>query len=343
MKFDFVIGNPPYQDETLGENKGFAPPVYHLFLQEAYKIADKVEMIHPARFLFNAGSTPKEWNEKMLNDPHFKVLYYEEEAKNFFNCTLIRGGVVISYRDSKKSFEPIKVFTKYSELNSILHKLISLDLKSLSSIMVSSYAYHFTQKMHEENPTAEARLSKGHAMDLKSNVLEKLPDVFLDEKPDDGKEYIQILGRVNTGRVFKFIQRQYINTVKNLDKYKVFIPSVSGSGTFGETITTPVIASPAVAATETFLGIGCFDNQYEAKSCEKYIKCKFVRTLLGVLKTTQHITPGTWKYVPLQDFTSKSDIDWKVSVAEIDQQLYRKYGLSEEEIQFIETNVKEME
>jgi len=92
MKFDFVIGNPPYQDETLGENKGFAPPVYHLFLQEAYKIADKVEMIHPARFLFNAGSTPKEWNEEMLNDPHFKVLHYEEDASKVFNGTLIRGG-----------------------------------------------------------------------------------------------------------------------------------------------------------------------------------------------------------------------------------------------------------
>ena len=70
MKFDFVIGNPPYQDETLGENKGYAPPIYHLFLDGAYKVADKVELIHPARFLFNAGSTPKAWNQKMLSDPH---------------------------------------------------------------------------------------------------------------------------------------------------------------------------------------------------------------------------------------------------------------------------------
>ena len=66
MKFDYVIGNPPYQDETLGDNKGFAPPVYNKFLDASYEIAEKVEMIHPARFLFNAGSTPKAWNEKML-------------------------------------------------------------------------------------------------------------------------------------------------------------------------------------------------------------------------------------------------------------------------------------
>lgn len=64
MKFDFVIGNPPYQDETIGDNKGFAPPVYHKFLENSYKIGDVVEMIHPARFLFNAGSTPKQWNEQ---------------------------------------------------------------------------------------------------------------------------------------------------------------------------------------------------------------------------------------------------------------------------------------
>ena len=75
MKFDFVIGNPPYQDETVGEQKKYAPPVYNLFLDEAFKIGDKVEMIHPARFLFNAGGTPKDWNEKMLNDPNFKILF----------------------------------------------------------------------------------------------------------------------------------------------------------------------------------------------------------------------------------------------------------------------------
>ena len=77
MKFDFVIGNPPYQDETLGDNKEFAPPVYHKFLENAYDIGETVEMIHPARFLFNAGSTPKQWNEQMLQDPYLKVLYFE--------------------------------------------------------------------------------------------------------------------------------------------------------------------------------------------------------------------------------------------------------------------------
>ncbi len=97
MKFDFIIGNPPYQDETLGDNKGFAPPIYHLFMDGAYQIGEKVELIHPARFLFNAGSTPKAWNQSMLEDEHFSVLHYEQDASVVFPNTDIKGGIVVSY------------------------------------------------------------------------------------------------------------------------------------------------------------------------------------------------------------------------------------------------------
>jgi len=109
MKFDFAIGNPPYQDESNqkedSENKrNYAPPVYNLFLDEAYKVADCVEMIHPARFLFNAGSTPKVWNEKMLQDEHLKVAYYEQDSNMIFPnlSTPIKGGIAITYRNNKK-------------------------------------------------------------------------------------------------------------------------------------------------------------------------------------------------------------------------------------------------
>ena len=122
MKFDFVIGNPPYQEETESDSTR-KPPIYHLFMDEAYKIATVVELITPARFLFNAGYTPKPWNEKMLNDCHFKVQEYEADSAKIFPNTDIKGGVVISYRDSNKKFSPIGTFTKYTELNSILRKI----------------------------------------------------------------------------------------------------------------------------------------------------------------------------------------------------------------------------
>lgn len=91
------------------------------------------------------------------------------------------------------------------------------------------------------------------------------------------------------------------------------------------------------------MNIGKFDNEYEAKSLYKYIKGKFARALLGSLKATQDNKKDTWKNVPLQDFTKESDIDWAKSIHEIDLQLYKKYNLNNDEINFIETKVKEMD
>ena len=343
MKFDYVIGNPPYQDETLGDNKGFAPPVYNKFLDASYEIADKVEMIHPARFLFNAGSTPKAWNEKMLNDPHFKVLHYEADASSIFPNTDIKGGVVVSYRDSCSDFGAIGVFTKYAKLNAILHKVTeTADFISLSNIVVTRTAYRLTDKMHEDHPEAIGQLSKGHAYDMATNIFDRLPQIFFDAKPTDENDYIRILGRTNNERAYKYVRRDYVNKVKNLDKFKLFIPKANGIGAFGEVISSPITATPGVGSTETFLSIGILDSEYEMDTALKYIKTKFARALLGVLKTTQDITPDKWKYVPLQDFTAHSDIDWSKSVAEIDRQLYHKYDLTADEIEFIETHVKEM-
>ena len=92
-----------------------------------------------------------------------------------------------------------------------------------------------------------------------------------------------------------------------------------------------------------FRSIGNFKDEFEANAALKYVKSKFARVLLGILKITQHNPVATWKVVPLQDFTSNSDIDWTKSISEIDQQLYKKYGLSDEEINFIETKVQEMD
>ena len=343
MKFDFCIGNPPYQDETIGDNKGFAPPVYHHFLKESYKIAHSVEMIHPARFLFNAGSTPKQWNEQMLNDPHLKVVFYEQKSSNVFSDTDIKGGVVVTYRDTHKNFGAIETFTPFEQLNHLLKKILThKDFKSLSDIVVTRTTYRLTEKMHRDHPEAVSQLSNGHAYDMSTNIFERLPQIFFDQKPEDGFDYIKILGRENNERAYKYIRRDYVNNVKNLDKYKVILPKSNGSGAIGEVLSTPLIGNPLIGNTESFISIGAFDCLEEANAAFKYVKSKFARCALGILKTTQDNPPEKWKYVPLQDFTEKSDIDWSKSVREIDQQLYAKYGLSDDEIAFIEKNVKEM-
>ena len=179
MKFDFVIGNPPYQDESVGEQKKYSPPVYHNFLEEAYKIGECVEMIHPARFLFNAGATPKSWNEKMLNDIHFKVQYYEQDSSKVFSNTDIKGGVVITYHDNSKIFGAIGTFTVYEELNSILYKVvIDKNFVGFNTIVYGRNIYRFTNKLHIDYPDVVNKLSNGHAYDLSSNVFEKISKNF---------------------------------------------------------------------------------------------------------------------------------------------------------------------
>ncbi|MDU2565006.1 MAG: Eco57I restriction-modification methylase domain-containing protein [Anaerococcus sp.] len=338
-KFDFVVGNPPYQDETIGDNKTYAPPVYNFFLENTFKISDATIMIHPARFLFNAGSTPAEWNRKMLTDKHFKVLKYESNSKIFFENQLIKGGIVITYRDKNKIFEPIEIFTPYYQLNKILKKVIHRNEESLSKIAISSYSYHFNKVLYDDFPEAKGRLSKGHELDLKSNLFEKLPMIFEEKSSNTYK----IIGRLENIRTHRYINKKYITKVINLNKYKVFLSGAIGDGSFGEKLSTPIIGFPGYAATETFMSIGIFDNLQELENCIKYIKSKFARSLLGIKKSTQANTPGKWEYVPLQDFTENSDIDWSKSISEIDQQLYKKYGLSDEEIAFIEEKVQEME
>jgi hypothetical protein len=102
------------------------------------------------------------------------------------------------------------------------------------------------------------------------------------------------------------------------------------------------VEGPSIGATETFISIGKFNSQFEAESLAKFVKTKFARALLSILKVTQNGNKPVWRMIPLQDFTPKSDIDWTKSIHEIDSQLYKKYGLDDNEISFIESKVKEM-
>lgn len=340
MKFDFVIGNPPYQDETVGNQKQFAPPVYDRFLDEAYKIGNKVEMIHPARFLYNAGGTSKAWNEKMLGDDHLKVIFHEQDSSKVFSNTDIKGGIVVTYRDASHSFGSIGTYTKYPELNSILAKVISVGMfRSIEEIMSNRGLYRFSQKAYIEHPEEMAKISDSR---IGASAFERMPKLFTDNKPSDGKEYVMFFGLEKGKRVYKWFNKEYFNPVESFGKYKLMFSAANGSGVLGEVLSLPEIGKPFVGHTETYMRIGSFDTEGEAKACFKYVCTKFARTMLGILKITQHNSPEKWKYVPLQDFSSASDINWDKPVRDIDKQLYNKYGLSNDEISFIETHVKEM-
>ena len=342
-KFFAVIGNPPYQDQTVGDQRTYAPPIYHQFMDSAAEVAERVELVTPARFLFNAGSTPKAWNEKMLQDSHFKVLHYEADGKKIFPDTEIKGGVAVTIRDSTKQYGSIGVFIPYEQMRSILDKVRSASFNNLCDIVFAPERYKFTELMHADHPEIEGMLSKGHKFDLKSNVLDKLDGIaFFDNKPRDGLEYARVMGVVRNKRTTKWIRCDYLKVPENFNKYKVFVPKAVGSGEFGEKLPELIIAAPMVGHTQTFASLGEFESEDEVKSLAKYLSTKFVRALISIYKVTQDVTSRVFTCVPMQDFTAASDIDWAKPVADIDRQLYRKYGLTDDEVAFIESHVKEM-
>ena len=340
MKFDFVVGNPPYQESIDNTSD---KPIYNEFMDRAYELGDKVMLITPGRFLFNAGKTPKSWNEKMLNDEHLKVSKYWANSKEVFSGVEINGGVAITYRDSQKNFGKIGFYTQFEELRTILSKVMPFlkNNMSLDSIIYSQNKYDL-KTLFEEHPNIKEKLgSEGKEKRLVSSCFERI-EVFHTDKEMDTD--IHILGIVNGNkRKYMWINKKYIEKHPNLEKYKVILPCSNGSGAIGEVLSSPFVGEPLVGYTQSFIGIGGFDTFNEAENAMKYIKSKFCRTMLGILKVTPNNTSDKWRYVPIQDFTENSDIIWSVSISEIDKQLYKKYGLDDKEIAFIEEKVKEME
>jgi superfamily II DNA or RNA helicase len=338
LKFTAVIGNPPYQEGTDNSRDN---PIYPYFMDEAYKLSDTVSLITPARFLFNAGQTSKEWNAKMLQDEHLKVVYFEQKSANVFPNTDIKGGVAITLREANNIIGPIGTFAAHDELNTILQKVVSRNFKALSTIIFSNSSYKFTEKLYQDNPQLRVKTKPGEERSISTNIFDKMPEIFFDSQQDDN--YVCIYGRKDDKRIFKWVKREYVADHPSLYKWKVFVPKSNGNGTIGEVLSTPLIGEPRIGGTQTFISFGAFELKSEAENCMNYIKTKFARIMLGTLKITQHSPKNTWSNVPLQDFSNDSDIDWSKPIQQIDKQLYDKYFLSKAEVEFIETHAKAMQ
>lgn len=342
VKINAIVGNPPYQEE--GENTRKAP-IYHLFYDTAFNLAPIVTLITPGRFLFRVGQTPSEWMDKMLADSHFKVVDYFQKSIEIFPTVVIKGGVAIGLRDSAQDFGAIGFFSEFPQLISIMHKVKSNNdfVSGAFAKNVSSQGiYRFSDYALSNIPRIIEIQGKGTASKITSNAFENLPEIFVDSEQEIGGKGVQIMGRIKGQREIRWINAKYIQPCEYLDYYNVFVPEANGTGAIGEVLSTPVIGVPVIGHTDTFLSIGKFASAQEASACLKYVKSKFARCMLGTLKATQHNPKDTWANVPMQDFTEHSDIDWSKSVAEIDAQLYAKYGLSDEEIAFIESMIKPM-
>ena len=239
MKFDYVIGNPPFQESNESNNR--QPPIYPAFYDSSEEIADKYILISLARFLFNAGLTPKPWNKKMLSDEHLKVEMYEQNGSAVFPNNAIKGGVAIVYRDKDKNFGAIGSFIPDNNLREIV-KHLPKDGESLSKIMHGGRSdLKFNDKFLKEYPKSTEdrllaiqekhpkvkKLSVGEEYELKSPTLDVLDYAFSDEDPKDAENYYHILGLSNKKRVYRWINRKFMtprSKDNNIEAYKVLMP-----------------------------------------------------------------------------------------------------------------------
>ena len=234
MKFNAVVGNPPYQENVA--NRSEQPPVYHYFWEASILLSNISTLITPARFLFNVGKTPKEWNDKMLNSTHFKVVSCYMNSQDVFPNVDIKGGVAVCLNNKNESYEAIKKYFANDILEKIFIKVSKQMTNSIAEIMCSNTSYKYHSSFFDENPGFSTRVSGGSKRYLSSSVFSKFPEVFLDSKPS--LDYCEIIGLINNKRFVKYFKTSYLIPPKNFKSYKVLIPASNGSGALGEKIST---------------------------------------------------------------------------------------------------------
>lgn len=343
MKFNAVVGNPPYQIMD-GGAKASAQPIYNYFVEFSKTLKPEFfTLIMPSRWMIGGKGLDK-FRSNMIHDTHIKKLFDHLNSTDCFSNVEIKGGVCyflwqLNYNDKCE----IHTFTVKGEVKS--SRFLSTgedDIYIRAEILVE--IKDKVSKLNEEKFSTIVSARKPYGLEAETMVnaskygLPNFNTAYI-------KSYFKVFGLGEKGkRQWKYIPKTYPlpKISPCFMKYKVFIAEAYGCGALGEVPSTPVLSTPGELCTETFLEIGPFNTEKEADNVIKYIKTKFFRLLVGIQKQTQHTTQKVYRFVPIQDFTPKSDIDWSKSIAEIDEQLFKKYNLNEEEINYIKTNVQEM-
>lgn len=320
MKFDAIVGNPPYQ-EMDGGNNASASPVYDLFVREAIGMNPHyVSMIIPARW-YSGGKGLDQFRTDMLNDTHLSKIVDFTSSTDLFPTVDIAGGLCYflwdNSHDGKCAFTNYRngvestatkhlnehgTLIRYPMADSIVHKVLAHNEEKLSSMVSSRKPFGLaTNVAPVEEGDLTLRYNKGTGKYLRSMV--------------------------NIG-------------VELIDKWKVMISYLSAehagqpdkNGMF-RVLSTTEILPPESICTETYLIAGAFDTEAEAINYYNYLRTRFVRFLLSLIAVSQHITRASFDFVPVQDFTE----EWT------DEKLYKKYELTEDEIAFIESTIRVME
>lgn len=323
MKFDVIIGNPPYQLEDGGGRESAAIPLYHLFVQQAKQLLPKfLIMIIPARW-YSGGRGLDDFREKMLHDLQIKEIHDFPETKDCFPGLNIRGG--ICYFLWEKGYQgKCKVTNHYKgeqiiETRNLIENGSSIFIRYNKSVSI----FHKVRLFNEN--TLSQFVSSSRPFGMRSNF-----SAFKEEKTPVFNIKLYRFG------TYGFISEEQISLNNQwVSKYKVLVSKASPGGDEypHSIVSAPIIAEPNSACTETYLVIKDFDNYREASNLVSYIKTRFFRFMMSLVKNTQNISRASYQFVPLQDFNEP----WT------DEKLYKKYGLTEEEIAFIESMIRPME
>jgi hypothetical protein len=343
MKFNVIVGNPPYQQKDGGANKNFASPIYNEFVDIAKKLKPNyISMLMPTRW-YAGGSDLGEFRDQMLNDIHISELHDFLKPDLIFQSINLRGGICYflwnKAYDNSKSLT--KVFTYNDDLTPKIHTR-SLKTDDSDILIRHNIAVEILKKIksHSDFNSFEVHVSALRPFGFRGYFTK---DKKFRSSNKGLKDPVICYGK---GKKIGFLNREEITkNTEWIDKYKVFTPRANNIGTeLNDDNLNSFIGPPKTICTESYIAVGVDLklNQLSAKNLCKYFTTKFARFQHSVGKASQDATSKTYKFIPLQNFTSKSDIDWRKSIEEIDKQLYKKYRLTKEEISFIEIMIKPM-
>lgn len=342
MKFDLVIGNPPYQVSD-GGAQASAKPIYQHFVKLSNELTNNFSsLIIPTRW-FVGGKGLDEFREEMLEDRHIKELHDCLTPEDIFPNTNIRGGVCYFLRDNNydNAEQLVRVIThQNSEITNNIVRPLKID--GLDFFMRDGKAIEIVRKIYESNfESCSKIISSRKPFGLEGTFI-KSTKFHRDD--NNLKEPIKCYGRA---KIIGYIEKNIIKIHNDwVGKWKVMMPYANNIGTeLNDDNLNTFVSEPNSVCTETFLVVGADYNldKESANNLAVYFRTKFVRFLHSLAKISQHATAKTYKFVPMQDFTNKSDIDWSKNIHDIDLQLYKKYNLTETEINYIENKIKEME
>lgn len=321
VKFDVIIGNPPYQLSDGGYGIS-ATPIYNKFIETAKKLQPRyLSMIVPARW-FAGGKGLDAFRDEMLHDTSLRIIHDYPNAGDCFNGVQIKGGITYFLwdRDNKGDCE---IYTHHNGVvtDPVTRPLLEPECDTFIRYNDGVTIYRKVISHHE--PTMDCIVSSRKPFGLSTTF--------------HGRKDRQIGDvQIFENRGISYIKRtDILSNIELVDKYKVFIPrSSSGSDAFPHPILgKPFIGKPGTACSETYIVIGPFDTEEICKNAITYIHTKFMRTLAMFKKVTQSTTKALYTLVPLQDFSH----EWT------DNMLYEKYGISDEEIAFIDSMIQPME